>query len=215
MANQTRMHDTSSPSRFGRTSGKAGMSGRSGSARPASMGKRSLRAGQGEVGAKGRFGLGSSLGPSGYGRTSTRGAAGGTGNPSTKRAKSTGVARRPKRSVTPEKSGMGKALSALGSLSGGTAAKKVPSRSAKPAGFALLAGAAGLALKNRDKLKGLANRGRPSNEGAPSGTVYGEGSATGVRTDNGMPASAVGVTEGQVLGSDTIDSPTSDQRLTD
>jgi hypothetical protein len=30
-----------------------------------------------------------------------------------------------------------------------------------------------------------------------------------------MPASAVGVTEGQVPGSDMIDSPTSDQRLTD
>lgn len=201
MANQTRMHDTSSPSRFGRTSNKAG--GRSGSARPANAGKRSLRAGQGEVGAKGRFGLGSSLGPSGYGRQTTRTSSG------------TGVSRRPKRTVTPEKSGMSKALSALGSLSGGKAAKKVPSRSAKPAGFALLAGAAGLALKNREKLMGLANRGGSSQEGAPSGTVYGDGTATGVRMDNGMPASAIGVTEGQVPGSDTIDSPTSDQRLTD
>ena len=200
MANQTRMHDTSSPSRFGRTSGKAATSGRSGSARPAKVGKRSLRAGQGEVGAKGRFGLGSSLSPSGAGRSSTR--------TSTK----TGVSRRPKRNVTPEKSGIGKALSAL---SGGKAAKKVPSRSAKPAGLALLAGAAGLALKNRDKLMGLAHRGDSSHEGAPSGTVYGDGTATGVRTDNGMPASAIGVTEGQVPGSDTIDSPTSDQRLTD
>ena len=202
MANQTRMHDTSSPSRFGRTSGKAATSGRSGSARPANMGKRSLRAGQGEVGAKGRFGLGSSLGPSGYGRSTTRTASG------------TSVSRRPKRNVTPEKSGMGKALSALGALSGGTAAKKAPSRSAKPAGFALLAGAAGLALKNREKLMGLAGRGSSSQE-APSGTVYGDGTATGVRVDNGLPASAVGVTEGQVRGSDSIDSPTADQRLTD
>ena len=203
MANQTRMHDTSSPSRFGRTRGKGMSAGRSSSGRPASMGKRSLRAGDGEVGAKGRFGLGSSLGPSGYGRPTSKGKSG------------TSVSRRPKRNVTPEKSGMSKALSALGSLSGGKAAKKVPSRSAKPAGFALLAGAAGLALKNRDKLKGLANRGDSSQEGAPSGTVYGDGTATGIRVDNGMPASAVGVTEGQVPGSDTIDSPTSDQRLTD
>ena len=204
MANQTRMHDTSSPSRFGRTSGKAATSGRSGSARPANAGKRSLRAGQGEVGAKGRFGLGSSLGPSGYGRTSGR---------STSRT-STGVStsRRPKRNVTPQKSGIGKALSAL---SGGTTAKKASSRSAKPAGFALLAGAAGLALKNREKIMGLANRGGASQEGAPSGTVYGDGTATGVRADNGMPASAIGVTEGQVPGSDRIDNPTSDQRLTD
>ncbi|CAA9495139.1 MAG: hypothetical protein AVDCRST_MAG38-2832 [uncultured Solirubrobacteraceae bacterium] len=201
MANQTRMHDTSSPSRFGRTSGKS-TAGRS-SARPANMGKRSLRAGQGEVGAKGRFGLGSSLGPSGYGR------------PSPKSSGGTGRSRRLKRNVTPEKSGMGKALSALGGLSGTKAAKKAPSRSAKPAGFALLAGAAGLALKNRDKLMGLAHRGGSSNEGAPSGTVYGDGTATGVRTDNGMPASAIGVTEGQVPGSDTIDNPTADQRLTD
>jgi hypothetical protein len=203
MANQTRMHDTSSPSRFGRTSGRAS-TGRS-SARPANVGKRSLRAGQGEAGAKGRFGLGSSLGPSGYGRS--------TGRSGTRT--STGVSRRPKRNVTPEKSGMSKALSALGGLSGGKTAKKASSRSAKPAGFALLAGAAGLALKNRDKLKGLANRGGSSQEGAPSGTVYGDGTATGIRTDNGMPASAVGVTEGQVPGSDGIDSPTSDQRLTD
>ena len=203
MANQTRMHDTSSPSRFGRTSGKAATSGRSGSARPAKVGKRSLRAGQGEAGAKGRFGLGSSLGPSGYGRTSGR---------STTRT-STGVTtRRPKRNVTPEKSGIGKALSAL---TGGTTAKKTSSRSAKPAGFALLAGAAGLALKNREKLMGLANRGGSSQEGAPSGTVYGDGTATGVRVDNGMPASAIGVTEGQIPGSDRIDEPTSDQRLTD
>jgi len=204
MANQTRMHDTSSPSRFGRTSGKAATSGRSGSARPANVGKRSLRAGQGEVGAKGRFGLGSSLGPSGYGRTSGR---------STSKS-STGVStsRRPKRNVTPEKSGIGKALTAL---TGGTKAKKASSRSAKPAGFALLAGAAGLALKNREKLMGLANRGGSSQEGAPSGTVYGDGTATGIRTDNGMPASAIGVTEGQVPGSDRIDDQTSDQRLSD
>ena len=202
MANQTRMHDTSRPSRFGRTSGKAVTSGRSASARPANMGKRSLRAGQGEPGAKGRFGLGSSLGPSGYGR-------------GTARSSGTSVTRRPKRNVTPEKSGMSKALSALGALSGAKTAKKAPSRSAKPAGFALLAGAAGLALKNRDKLMGLANRGGSSHESAPSGTVYGDGSATRVRADNGMPASAIGVTEGQVPGSDTIDSPTPDQRLTD
>ncbi len=202
MANQRRMHDTSSPSRFGRTSGKGTTNGRSASGRPASMGKRSLRAGQGEAGAKGRFGLGSSLGPSGYGR------------PTSKSKSGTSVSRRPKRNVTPEKSGMSKALSALGSLSGGKAAKKVPSRSAKPAGFALLAGAAGLALKNREKLMGLAGRGGSSQD-APSGTVYGDGTATGVRMDTGMPASAIGVTEGQVPGSDTIDSPTSDQRLTD
>ncbi len=207
MANQTRMHDTSSPSRFGRTSGKAATSGRSGSARPANVGRRSLRAGQGEVGAKGRFGLGSSLGSSGYGRS--------TGKAKPRASTGTGVSRRPKRNVTPEKSGMSKALSALGSLSGAKAGKKVPTRSAKPAGFALLAGAAGLALKNRDKLKGLASRGGSSQEGAPSGTVYGDGTATGIRTDTGMPASAIGVTEGQVPGSDTIDSPTSDQRLTD
>jgi hypothetical protein len=203
MAKQSRMHDSSSPSRFGRTSGKAATSGRSGSARPASLGRRSLRAGQGEAGAKGRFGLGSSLGPSGYGRSTGR-----SGNRST----GTGVSRRPKRNVTPEKSGLSKALSAF---TGGKAAKKVPTRSAKPAGFALLAGAAGLALKNREKLMGLAHRGGSSQEGAPSGTVYGDGTATGVRVDNGTPASAVGVTEGQVPGSDTIDHPTSDQRLTD
>ena len=202
MANQTRMYDTSRPSRFGRTSGKAATSGRSGSARPANTGKRGLRAGQGEVGAKGRFGLGSSLGPSGYGRGTTR-------------SSGTSVTRRPKRNVTQQKSGMSKALSALGSLSGAKAGKKAPTRSAKPAGFALLAGAAGLALKNREKLMGLANRGGSSQEGAPSGTVYGDGSATGVRADNGMPASAIGVTEGQVPGSDMIDNPTSDQRLTD
>jgi len=204
MANQTRMHDTSSPSRFGRTSGKAATSGRSGSARPANVGKRSLRAGQGEVGAKGRFGLGSSLGPSGYGRTS--------GRSTTRTSTGVSVTRRPKRNVTPQKSGIGKMVTAL---TGGSTAKKASSRSAKPAGFALLAGAAGLALKNREKIKGLAQRGGSSQEGAPSGTVYGDGTATGVRTDNGMPASAIGVTEGQVPGSDRIDSPTSDQRLTD
>ena len=204
MANRTPMHDTSSPSRFGRTSGKAS-TGRPSSARPANTGKRSLRAGQGEVGAKGRFGLGSSLGPSGYGR--------GTGRSSTRPSAGTGTSRRPKRNVTPEKSGMSKAL---GMLTGAKTPTKATSRSAaKPAGFALLAGAAGLALKNRDKLMGLANRGGSSREGAPSGTVYGDGTATGVRTDNGMPASAIGVTEGQVPGSDSIDSPTSDQRLTD
>ncbi len=206
MANQTRMHDTSSPSRFGRTSGRS--PGRSASGRPASAGKGGLRAKQGEVGAKGRFGLGSSLGPSGYGRSSRSSSGRSTGT-------STGMVRRPKRNVTPEKSGMSKALSAFGSLSGGKAAKKVPSRSAKPAGFALLAGAAGLVLKNREKIMGLANRGGSSREGAPSGTVYGDGTATGVRVDNGMPASAIGVTEGQVPGSDRIDNPTSDQRLTD
>jgi len=204
MANQTRMHDTSSPSRFGRTSGKAATSGRSGSARPANVGKRSLRAGQGEVGAKGRFGLGSSLGPSGYGRTS--------GRSTTRTSTGVSVTRRPKRNITPQKSGIGKMVTAL---TGGSTAKKASSRSAKPAGFALLAGAAGLALKNREKIKGLANRGGSSQEGAPSGTVYGDGTATGVRTDNGMPASAIGVTEGQVPGSDRIDNPTSDQRLTD
>jgi len=204
MANQTRMHDTSSPSRFGRTSGKAATSGRSGSARPANVGKRSLRAGQGEVGAKGRFGLGSSLGPSGYGRTS--------GRSTTRTSTGVSVTRRPKRNITPQKSGIGKMVTAL---TGGSTAKKASSRSAKPAGFALLAGAAGLALKNREKIMGLAHRGDSSQEGAPSGTVYGDGTATGVRTDNGMPASAIGVTEGQVPGSDTIDSPTADQRLTD
>jgi len=196
MANQnrTQQRTSSSPSRFGRSSGTSASQGRKPSTRSSSG--RSLRAGQGEVGARGRFGLGSSLGPSGAGR-GTR-----TGN----------VTRRPKTKVTPQKSGMGKALSALGSLSGGKTAAKSSSRSAKPAGFALLAGAAGLALKNRDKLKGLASRGGSSSTGSSNELTYGNGSGTGTQAGTGMPAGSVGITEDRVPGSDNLTSP-GDERL--
>ncbi len=197
MANQnrTQQRSSSSASRFGRSSGTGAAHGRKPSTR--STAGRSLRAGQGEAGAKGRFGLGSSLRPSGSGRSA-----------------GTSVSRRPKSKVTPPKSGVSKALSALGSLSGGKTATKASSRSAKPAGFALLAGAAGLALKNRDKLKGLANRGDSSREGNSSEFVYGDGTGTGLQAGTGVPAGAVGVTEDRVPGSDNLSSPR-DERLND
>ena len=195
MANQnrTQQRSSSSPSRFGRTSATSAARGRKPST--SSNAGRSLRAGQGEAGARGRFGLGSSLGPSGGGRL------GGTS-----------VSRRPKTKVTPQKSGISKALSALGSKSGGKAAGKASSRSAKPAGFALLAGAAGLALKNRDKLKGLAGRGDSSSHGGSSDFSYGDGSGTGLQAGTGVPAGSAGITEDHVPGSDNLSSP-QDERL--
>lgn len=195
MANQnrTQQRSSSSPSRFGRTSATSAARGRKPSTR--SNAGRSLRAGQGEAGARGRFGLGSSLGPSGGGRL------GGTS-----------VSRRPKTKVTPQKSGMSKALSALGSMSGGKKATKASSRSAKPAGFALLAGAAGLALKNRDKLKGLAGRGGSSDADGSSDFTYRDGNGTGLQAGTGVPAGSAGVTEDRVPGSDNLSSPR-DERL--
>ena len=190
MANQnrTQQRSSSSPSRFGRTSASSASRGRKPSTR--SNAGRSLRAGQGEAGARGRFGLGSSLGPSGGGRHDR-----------------TNVSRRPKTKVTPQKSGVSRALSALGSKSGGKAATKASSRSAKPAGFALLAGAAGLALKNRDKLKGLAGRGGSSSHEGSSDFSYGDGSGTGLQAGTGVPAGSAGITEDRVPGSDNLSSP--------
>ncbi len=108
---------------------------------------------------------------------------------------------------------MGKALSALsGAMGSGTT--KTSSRGSKAGSVALLAGAAGLAFKNRDKLKGMA-RGNSQREDVPSGTVYGGGTATGVQMDTGTPVSAIGTVEGHVPGSDTIDQPTSTQQRSD
>ncbi len=108
---------------------------------------------------------------------------------------------------------MGKAFSALSGAMGSSSATKTSSRG-KAGSFALLAGAAGLAFKNRDKLKGMA-RGNPQREDVASGTVYGGGTATGVQMDTGAPVSAVGTVEGHVPGSDTIDQPTSTQQQSD
>lgn len=200
MANQSRTQQRSTSSRFGRTSGKGTTTGRTASSRSAS---RSLRAGKGEAGAKGRFGLGSSLGPSGYGRSTSGG-----------RSSSSGVSRRPKTKVTPQKSGMSRALSALGSKSGGKAATKASSRSAKPAGFALLAGAAGLALKNRDKLKGLGKRGDSSQSDA-QGATYGDSPTPGLQAGPGLPTNAAAVTDGDVSGGDVNGVPSEQQRMSD
>lgn len=169
MANSSRTQQRSSASRgrFGRSSmGDRPSSGRS------------LRARQGEPGAKGRFGLGASLGPSGYGRT-------------------TGSGRRTKSKAPAQKSGMGRAFSMLGGAMSGGAAKKATSRSAaKPAGFALLAGAAGLALKNREKLMGMMDRGRSSHPDSTSG-IYSDttsaGTQSGVMSASTLPGDDGGV----------------------
>ena len=171
-----------------RSSTPRGRWGRSSSARSAPTSGRSLRAGSGEAGAKGRFGLGGSLGPSGYGRPS----------PGRRRnASSVAGWRDRSRSKSKQESGVGKALSALTAMSGGKAAKKTSSRGAKPAGFALLAGAAGLALKNREKLMGMTHRGGESN---PSGTATTSdaysGPTPGPQEDNRSVASPPGTTEG-------------------
>jgi hypothetical protein len=152
---------------------------------------RSLRARPGEAGPKGRFGLGSSLGPSGYGRP-TSGRSGSSRNSASNVAKWSSRSR----SKSQQQSGVGKALSALTAMSGGKATKKATSRSAKPAGFALLAGAAGLALKNRDKLKGLTGRGGgEERHETPTTSAY-TGQTPGVQEDNRSAPSPMGTTEG-------------------
>ncbi len=68
---------------------------------------------------------------------------------------------RRRRGTSSQPSGLGKLL---GGLTGGGAAKKTAAKAGRkgvgaPAGLALLAGAAGLAMKNRDKLGSLLGRG--------------------------------------------------------
>jgi hypothetical protein len=180
MANSSRTQQRSSASRgrFGRTAmGDRPSSGRS------------LRASQGEPGAKGRFGLGASLGPSGYGRT-------------------TGSGRRMKSKAPVQKSGMGRAFSMLSGAMSGGAAKKATSRSAaKPAGFALLAGAAGLALKNREKLMGMVDRGRGSHADSTSG-IYSDttsaGMQSGVTSASTMPGDDGGTAGTAMSGTDSM-----------
>lgn len=219
MANSRTQPPVAARGRFGRSTPVPG-SGRStpGKPRGAAAG-RSLRAGQGEVGAKGRFGLGPALSPSGAGRSASaasRGSATGRGaavGRTTAAGRNVASGRSTRRSVTKRSqpqsqlSGMAKTLT---SLVGGKSTAKASSRSRKPAGLALLAGAAGLALKNREKLMGM-TRGKSSQDEIASGTVYGGGSASGIQGSTGMPASAVGTTDGHLSGSDTVDQPTTTQ----
>lgn len=188
-----------------RSAAPKGRFGRGPSSSPASG--RSLRARSGEAGPKGRFGLGSSLGPSGAGRPTS-------GRPSSSRASASTVAKwsSRSRSKSQQQSGVGKALSALTALSGGKTAKKATSRSAKPAGFALLAGAAGLALKNRDKLKGMAGRGGEEHHDVSASSAY-SGQTPGIQEDNRSAPSPMGTTEGIVVSPPgTLTDPTDASR---
>jgi hypothetical protein len=82
----------------------------------------------------------------------------------------------------PQKSGMAKVVAGLtGALPGGGAKKAAGGSKGRTAGLAVLAGAAGLALKNRDKLQGM---------------IRGKGSGTGDRAAHAdAPANPVVVTE--------------------
>ena len=110
---------------------------------------------------------------------SKRPVAGRFGRPAGKPAQRPGGARRPASSRLPtmatrrrpEKSGAAKAAEKIGSLLPGGGQRPRPSaaggRSKKgTAGLALLAGAAGLAMKNRDKLMSMIRRGDSSHEAA-------------------------------------------------
>jgi len=100
--------------------------------------------------------------------------------PSPRRASA--PSRRPTIRRRPQKTGMAKVAERVaGMVPGGAAGKKAASGGkGRTAGLALLAGAAGLALKNRDKLAGL--RG-------------GKGSGTGDRTSHAdAPANPVVIT---------------------
>jgi hypothetical protein len=110
------------------------------------------------------------------------------GTPANRQAgrKSTASSRRPT-IVTrrkPQKTGMAKMIEGVTGALPGAGAKKGASGGGKgrAAGLAVLAGAAGLALKNRDKLSGM---------------VRSKGSGTGDRTAHAdAPANPVVVTEG-------------------
>jgi len=201
MANQSRTQQ--------RSAAPGGRFGRGPRTTKSTSSGRSLRARSGEAGAKGRFGLGASLGPGGYGRP----------NPGRARRSASNVAGwRRSRGKASQQSGVDKAVSALTAMTGGKAAKKSVSRGAKPAGFALLAGAAGLALKNRDKLKGLANRGGDRVDEQPyavtSGSAY-SGSTPGPQEDNQSASSPMGTTQGTLANppGSLTDPPANNSRL--
>ena len=107
----------------------------------------------------------------------------GTKRPATRRTGTT-PSRRPTIVTrrTPQKSRMAKVMEGVaGVLPGASAKKGSGGGKGRTAGLALLAGAAGLALKNRDKLPGMARH---------------KGSDTGDRTAHAdAPAHAVVVTE--------------------
>ena len=93
----------------------------------------------------------------------------------------------------PQKTGMAKLLEGV---TGGAAAKKGGSGGGKgrTAGLAMLAGAAGLALKNRGKLQGMLGK---------------KGSGTGDRTAHAdAPANPIVVTEGPAANTDAPPAPT-------
>ena len=188
MANQSRTQQRSAVSR--------GRFGRPATSNRSSSG-RSLRARPGEPGAKGRFGLGGALGPSSYGRSETGGKS--KSKPKTRGRRSS------------QKSGVERALSALGGGSGGKAAKRASSRSAKPAGLALLAGAAGLALKNRDKLSGMLPGGGASRREAPGDTAYAEDTGALQSPAGGAGVSTVGPVDGHTPGGDVTGGSATDR----
>jgi hypothetical protein len=108
----------------------------------------------------------------------------GTKRPATRRPGATPPRRRTIATRrTPQKSGMAKVMEGVAGVLPGASAKKGSGGGGKgrTAGLALLAGAAGLALKNRDKLQGVGRR---------------KGSDTGDRTAHAdAPAHPVVVTE--------------------
>jgi hypothetical protein len=104
---------------------------------------------------------------------------GGRRSAATPKSRSTIITRR-----KPQKSGMAKVMAGVTGALPGAAAKKGSGGGGKgrTAGLAMLAGAAGLALKNRGKLQGM---------------LRGKGSDTGDRAAHAdVPANPVVVTEG-------------------
>jgi hypothetical protein len=96
----------------------------------------------------------------------------------------------------PKKTGMAKVLDGVAGALPGGGAKKGASGGGKgrTAGLAVLAGAAGLALKNRDKLTGM---------------MRSKGSGTGDRTSHAdAPANPIVVTEGPAAKDATAPPPT-------
>jgi hypothetical protein len=147
---------------------------------------------------QGRFGRSTAGRTASRGRTSA-GRAGTTGRFNAPSAGRGVTIRRRK----PQPKGVSKVMKSLGGAlpKGGAAA--TAGKAGKPAGFALLAGAAGLAFKNRDKLGSLLGRGKqdheqesvPFTEAAPPGGTQSMGtsstgtgaSAEGTGTGTGLP----------------------------
>jgi hypothetical protein len=143
----TRGRSAAAGGRFARAAAQSGRSGRMGG-QSARSGRQSARSGRTQ-GSAGRFGR--TLAMPGTSRRSTA---------------STGRSLPMMHRRAPKKSGLSNALSALSSAlpTGGAASAK--RGGTKPAGIALVAAAAGMAFKNRDKLAGMMGRGKERQTGS-------------------------------------------------